>query len=325
MNKVVAGIDIGGTKIAIALEALNGAKAGEVRISTKVERGPFEIVENISREIEGLLEDNQGSLVSLGVGCPGPLDMEKGLILSPTNLPNWDNFPLVDLLKKRFKVPIVLDNDANTATLGEYIYGAGRGFKNLIYITISTGIGGGIVVNDKLIHGVGAGAGELGHTIVLPGGRACKCGSTGCLETICSGVNIARRAQERLAMGEASLLKEMSGASSEVTTEMVVEAVRQDDQLASEIWAETCHFLAIGIGNMITLLAPEAVIIGGGVATAGELLLKPLRNLLNQYVTMVPMDKVTVLPASLGSESGVCGALVIAKQAYSNQFQAQTV
>jgi glucokinase len=322
MNKVIAGIDIGGTKIAIALETLEGEKVAVNRISTQVELGPFQIVENISKEIEEMIKETPADLVSIGIGCPGPLDMEKGLILSPTNLPNWDEFPLVEIIKKCFKVPTVLDNDANTATLGEYIYGAGRGFTNLIYITVSTGIGGGIVINGELIHGVGAGAGELGHTIVLPNGIPCKCGSVGCLETICSGVNIARRATDRLAKGEPSLLRKMSGDSHEVTTEMVVEAVRQGDQLASEIWAETCHFLAIGIGNMITLLAPEAVIIGGGVAMAGELLLKPLRSLLKQYVTMVPMEKVAILQATLGSESGVCGALVIAKQAYSNHFQA---
>ena len=321
MNKVFAGIDIGGTKIAISLETRKGEKLAGNRISTQIEAGPFQIVENISREINEMLEKNQAELISIGIGCPGPLDMENGLVLSPANLPLWDNFPLVPLLKKRFDVPIALDNDANAATLGEYMYGAGRGFKNLVYITVSTGIGGGIVINGEIIHGVGAGAGELGHAIVLPDGIPCKCGSVGCLETICSGINIARRAQERLANGEPSLLRQMADAPNAVTTEMVVEAVRQGDKLASEIWAETCRYLAIGIGNMITLLAPEAVIIGGGVASAGELLLKPLRSLLKQYVTMVPMDKVAVLPASLGSESGVCGALVIAKQADSNVFQ----
>ncbi len=323
MNKVFAGIDIGGTKIAISLETIEGEKLAGSRISTQIEIGPRRIVENIWRAMNEMLEKNRAELVSIGIGCPGPLDMERGLVLSPTNLPNWDNFPLVALLKDHFRVPVALDNDANAATLGEYMYGAGRGFKNLIYITVSTGIGGGIVINGEIIHGVGAGAGELGHAIVLPDGIPCKCGSVGCLETICSGINIARRAQERLATGEPSLLREMAGSTNAVTTEMVVEAVRRGDNLASEIWAETCRYLAIGIGNMITLLAPEAVIIGGGVATAGELLLKPLRTLLKRYVTMVPMDKVAVLPASLGSESGVCGALVIARQAYSNQLQVQ--
>ncbi|MEP6924059.1 MAG: ROK family protein [Pyrinomonadaceae bacterium] len=321
MGEVVAGIDIGGTKIAIALETLEGVRVASERIPTQVEIGPYPIVENVMRIMEEMIENNHVRLVSIGIGCPGPLDIESGLILSPSNLPNWNKFPIVELFEKRFKVPTVLDNDANTATLGEYIYGAGRGYNNLVYITVSTGIGGGIVINGEIIHGVGAGAGELGHTIIMPDGIPCKCGSTGCLETICSGLSIARRAKERLASGEPSLLRQLSGHTNEVTTEMVVEAVRKGDKLASEIWAETCHYLAIGIGNMITLLAPEAVIIGGGVATAGELLLKPLRSLLKQYVTMVPMEKVAVLQATLGSESGVCGALVIAKQAYSNSSQ----
>jgi len=326
MNKVIAGIDIGGTKIAIALETLEGEKIGARRLPSEVEIGAYRIFGKISQAITEMLEENQVELVSVGIGCPSPLDIEKGLVMSPANLPDWDNFPIVKLFQDRFRVPVILDNDANAAMLGEYVYGAGRGFKNVVYITVSTGVGGGIIINGEIIHGVANGAGELGHTIVQPdGGAHCNCGSTGCLETICAGIHIARRAKERLEAGEPSLINEMVSNINEVTAKTVIEAVRRKDKLATEIWTETCRFLAIGVGNIITLIAPEAVIIGGSVALAGELLFKPLRLYLPEFVSMIPLEKVAIVPAELGGESGVCGALVLAKRSYKNLYQIHAI
>lgn len=327
MNEVIAGIDIGGTKIAVALESLSGEKIAARRLPTQVEIGAHAIIENVLREISEMLEENRVELVSVGIGCPSPLDIEKGLVMAPSNLQDWDNFPIVKLFNDRFKVPVVLDNDANTAALGEYVHGAGRGYQNVVYVTVSTGIGGGIIINGEILHGVSTGAGELGHTIVQPDGVRCNCGSTGCLETICAGIHIARRAQERLVSGEPSLMNEMTaGNVGAVTSKTVVEAVRRNDKLAVEIWEETCRYLAIGIGNCVTLLAPEAVIIGGGIAAAtGEMLFAPLRRLVPNFVSMVPAEKINILPATLGSESGICGALELAKKAYSNSFQTYAV
>lgn len=325
MNEVIAGIDIGGTKIAVALENLNGEKVAARRFPTRVETGAHAIIESVSQAIEEMLKENRAALVSIGIGCPSPLDIEEGLVMSPANLRDWDKFPIVKLFRDCFHVPVILDNDANAAALGEYFYGAGRGLKNIVYVTISTGIGGGIIINGDILHGVAAGAGEFGHAIVQPDGIRCNCGSIGCLETICAGVHIARRTRERLANGEPSLIREMIADINDVTAKNVVEAVRRNDGLAVEIWNETCRFLAIGVGNIITLLAPEAVIIGGGVAAAGELLFAPLRRLIPQFVSMIPADKINIQPAELGSESGVCGALVLAKKAYLNSFQTYAV
>ncbi len=326
MNEVLAGIDIGGTKIAVALASLSGEKIAARRLPTQVEIGAYAITETILQAIRKMLDEHQVELVAVGIGCPSPLDIEKGLVMSPSNLQDWDNFPIVKLFGERFNVPVALDNDANTAALGELVYGAGRGYQNIIYITVSTGIGGGIIINGEIFHGVSAGAGELGHTIVKPDGIRCNCGSVGCLETICAGIHIARCARERLAGGESSLLNEMAANIGEVTAKTVVEAVRRKDKLAVEIWEETCRFLAIGIANSISLLAPEAVIIGGGIAAAtGDMLFAPLRRLLPQFVSMIPAEKINVLPAELGSESGVCGALVLVKKSYSNAYQIYAV
>ncbi len=283
---------------------------------TQVEISPQQVLDNISQAIEEMLVETQSTLTAIGIGCPGPIDIERGLVLSPSNLPNWIDFPIVELLKKNFDVPILLDNDANAAALGEYFYGAGRGFKEILYVTISTGIGGAIISEGQIHHGVKAGAGEVGHTTVQADGIRCRCGNYGCLETIASGTGIARRMREKLA--------ESNGKSSEyldkITAETVVEALKNGDKTAQLIWEETIKFLAIGIGNAITLVAPEAVIIGGGVMSAGELLLEPLRRQLGNKVTKLPIAKVKILQASLGSESGVCGALVLAQTANKKNF-----
>ena len=309
-EQVVAGIDIGGTKIAIALENTAGERVAARRFPTEVQLGPEKILENICRAVEEMLAESRTKLISIGVGCPGPIDIERGLVLSPANLPDWIDFPIVELLEKRFGVSVLVDNDANAAALGEYFDGAGRGFRDVFYVTISTGIGGSIICEGQIHHGVQAGAGEIGHTIVQPDGVRCRCGTNGCLETIASGTGIARRMREALAArnGTAENLDE-------ITAETVVEAVKSGDETARRIWDETIKFLAIGIGNAITLIAPEAVIIGGGVSSAGELLLAPLRREIGKNVTMVPVEKVEILQASLSSESGVCGALMLAHQA----------
>lgn len=306
---VVAGIDIGGTKIALALEDADKNPIADRRIATQVELGPDRITANILATLDEMLRESGTEPCAIGIGCPGPIDIERGLVLSPSNLPGWVEFPLVEMIRQRFDVPVTLDNDANAAALGEFRFGAGRGFSDLLYVTISTGIGGAIIGEGRLHHGVEAGAGEIGHTIVVADGEKCRCGAVGCLETIASGTGIARRMREALA-------RENGGdpqAFAEITAETVVDRLRLGDPLAERIWAETVRYLAIGIGNAVTLIAPQAVIIGGGVSAAGELLLAPLRQAICRNVTMLPIEKVKVLQASLGSDSGVRGALVLAR------------
>lgn len=312
MNKqVVAGIDIGGTKIALALESHESERIAADRLPTQVEIGPGRILENVSNRLEKMLFETGSKLAAIGVGCPGPIDIERGLVLSPTNLPGWVKFPLVKTLEERFGVPVIFDNDANAAALGEYYYGAGRGFTDIFYVTISTGIGGAIILDGQIHHGVYASAGEIGHTVVKPNGLRCRCGVDGCLETIASGLSIARRMKEKLAETNGKFNENPT----EITAETVVEAVKKGNQMAREIWEETVRYLGIGIGNAMTLIAPQAVIIGGGVSSAGELLLDPLRREIGKNISMLPIEKVKILKASLKSESGVRGALTLAQKA----------
>jgi glucokinase len=322
MSEIIAGIDIGGTKIAAATAYPDGRIIRKETIPTKVEKGPHEILECTMGMVSELVRNaqgGQGELTAIGVGCAGPLDVERGLILSPPNLPGWDEFPLVALLKDRFRVRVVLENDANAAALGEQRFGAGRGFENLVYITISTGIGGGVIVDRRIVRGVGSGAGEVGHMTILPDGPPCGCGSRGCLETLCSGTGIARRAREALAQGAESILSAyLSNKSDGITAAKVVEAARNGDRLAAALWSETIRYLALGVGNIIAMLAPEAIIFGGGVSTVGEQLLRPLRQRLNEQVRMAPVEDIHLLQAGLGPESGLYGAISLVADADRN-------
>lgn len=319
-EQCLAGIDIGGTKIALALAEPGGAVIDKMRFPTRVADGPRAILGRVFEEIERMLEGCGSRLGAVGVGCGGPLDRHRGLILSPPNLPGWDEFPIVSLFEERFGVPVRLDNDANAAALGEHRHGAGRGLKHLVYITISTGIGGGVIVSNRLVHGVYDGAGEVGHMTVLPDGPPCGCGGRGCLEALCSGPSIARRARERLAAGEESYLSSLE--QGELTAQAVASASRAGDTMASKVWYDTIRYLSIGVGNIFHALAPEAVIIGGGVATAGEQLFEPLREQVRARVLMLPPDKINILQAELGGDSGTHGAVILAQAALEGKAHA---
>lgn len=312
-NEVVAGIDIGGTKIAIMLQDRDEKTLASFRLPTRANIKPSVVVANALDEIEMNLVKIGSKIVAVGIGCPNPLDIEKGLVLSPTNLPTWVDFPLVKMVEDRFGVPTILDNDANVAALGECYFGAGKDFENMLYITVSTGIGGAIICDGKILHGVAASAGEIGHTVVKYDGRFCLCGTRGCLETIASGKSIVRSVRERLAEGGKSKISGVAADPSKITTKMVAAAVENGDELARSVWDDACRFLGIGIGNAITTFAPNAVIIGGGVAQAGDVLFKPLTFYINQNVNMLPIEDVSILRASLGGDSGVFGAAKMAQ------------
>lgn len=309
----IAGIDIGGTKIAVAIASAGGQVIGRSSFPTDPDRSPHESMNQALEALASLAEKHQGQLVSIGIGCAGPLDFDLGHVLSPPNMPrSWRQFPLRSFVENELKLPVALDNDANAAALGEHLYGAGRGYSDLVYLTISTGIGVGIIAGDRLVHRLGEG----GHVTVQPGGALCGCGARGCMETLCSGTGIARRAQEQLRSDRISKMLDTVSDIKQVTAKTVEDAARSGDELANEVWRETIDLLAIGIGSIVALLAPQAVILGGGVtAGAGEFLLQPLRDALKGSMHIITMQKVAVLQAGLGSESVIHGALVLAARA----------
>jgi glucokinase len=305
----VAGIDIGGTKIAVALARAGGEVVERGTVPTGQGSDPREAVSQALSLVEEFAQRRGARLFAAGVGCAGPLDLGRGLVMSPPNLPLWREFPLRSLVESRLGVPVALENDADAAAVGEHVYGAGQGLSDLVYFTISTGIGCGIISGGELAHRPGEG----GHVTVQPGGDLCGCGARGCLEALCSGTALARRARERLLAGRQSVMPEMAGGVEGVTAHTVEAAARAGDKLASELWRETVEFMAIGIGSIVTVLGPQAVILGGGVAAgAGEFLLGPLRERLSEQVRIIPMEEVRVVTAGLGADSGLYGALALA-------------
>jgi len=312
VQDLLAGIDIGGTKLAVAIASTDGKVLGRTSFPTDPDRSPHESMNHALETLSGLAEKQQGKLRSVGIGCAGPLDFERGPVLSPPNMPlSWRQFPLRPFVENALDLPVAIENDANAAALGEHLYGAGRGYSDLVYLTISTGIGVGIIAGDRLVHR----AGEGGHVTVQPGGALCGCGARGCMETLCSGTGIARRAQDELRRGRNSKMLEIVSGSDvkQVTAKTVEEAARAGDEVAMKVWRETTDLLAIGIGSIVALLSPQVVILGGGVtAGAGEFLLQPLRDALQERVHIISMQEVSVVQAGLGSDSVIHGALVLA-------------
>lgn len=315
MKQLIAGIDIGGTKIAVAVADSDCRIVAKHSFPTRVGDGADKIIDRTLGELEKLLEREQGAeLTKIGVACAGPLDTRRGITLSPTNLPGWGEFPIVEIINKRMKVPIAFDNDANAAALAELRFGAGGEFKNLVYVTISTGIGGGIICDGKLVHGLTGNAGEIGHITVMPNGAKCGCGARGCLEAVCSGTGIARRFIEKIDGGAHSSVTERVESIERVTAKDIAEAAAEGDRLAGDIWEETVFYLAVGLGNIMVMFEPEAIILGGGVAQTGEQLLRPLRKQINSHVKIIHAEKIQILPAGLGADSGIYGALALAVQ-----------
>lgn len=314
-GEAVLALDIGGTKLAAGVVTPDGALLASVREPTALGDGPRRIVDRLvelGAKVTSEAGLTTGDLAAVGVGCGGPLDVERGIVQDPPNLPGWTDVPLVAWLRGAFGRPVYLDNDANAAALAEHRWGAGRGCGSIVYLTISTGIGGGVVIGDELLRGANGNAAEIGHMSVAIDGWPCVCGRRGCLEAFASGTNIARRAREAVEAGEASGMTELAGSTGSITAQTVAEAARRGDPLARRIWDETTMVLGAGLANVLNVFNPSRIILGGGVTHAGELLFEPVRRAaLSQ--TLGPQAEVAdIVPAELGETIGIHGAAAVA-------------
>lgn len=314
VTTTVLAIDIGGTKLAAGIVDAGGAILARGEVPTLASEGPERVLHRIVRLAEDVLGKpgvSAHAIHRIGIGCAGPVDRQAGLILNPPNLPGWIRVPLVERIEKALRRPAVLENDANAAALGEFRYGAGKGASSLVYLTVSTGIGGGIILDGRIWHGLKDGAGEVGHMTLVPDGPICGCGNRGCLEALASGPSIARRAREALATGRPSRLRE----AGDFTAADVVRLAHEGDALAAEVWEETVKYLGLGVAAIVTILAPERVVIGGGVTRAGDLLFGPLRREVRRRVKLVAVESIPILPAALGPDVGILGAAAVALDA----------
>ena len=321
METHVVGIDIGGTKLATVVADSAGHILSKVRKPTLPEKGPeyaLQLLFNMVRETIELAGLAQKSVSAIGVSCGGPLDTKTGVVYSPPNLPGWDALPLKANLESEFHIPVTIENDANASALAEFRFGGGRGYKALLYMTMSTGIGGGIIVNGEIYHGANDSAGEVGHQILLPNGPSCGCGKRGCLEALCSGPAIARRAQdairEHLANGETSattLLNLANNSIANVKSEHVLAAARTGDTLALQLVDETAYYMGWGIANLVNILNPDIVLLGTIAIAAGDLLLNPIRKTVSEFAMTRPAETVKIEPAQLGNALGDLAAIAL--------------
>lgn len=319
-TRLIASVDIGGTKLAVGLArhdafVRNGRFDQVFKEPIPYEGQPEAVIDRVVSLARHGASEQQGVIASIGISIGGPLDPGSGLVINFPHLPGWRSIPLRSLLSQLLDAPAVLDNDANLGALAEHALGAGQGSSDMIYMTISSGIGGGVIVGGDLHHGAASGAGEVGHITVAPDGDLCPCGNRGCLEVMASGRSIARRARARVAadpQGGKLLLDAADGIPQNITSELVARLWGEKEPLAWSIWEETAEYLAIGIANVIHVLAPEVVVLGGGVAGAGMSLLKPVKRRLRNHVFYIPLGKIRLVLAELGHDSALIGAGVIA-------------
>ena len=321
MKTHVAGIDIGGTKLATVVADSTGHILGKVRKPTLAERGPEYALQSLCdmvRETVELAGLDQKAISAIGVSCGGPLDTKTGVVYSPPNLPGWDALPLKAQLESEFQIPTTVENDANASALAEYRFGGGRGYDALLYMTMSTGIGGGIVINGQIYHGANDSAGEVGHQILLPNGPRCGCGKRGCLEALCSGPAIARRAQaairnqlETRKTATTELLTLADGRIETIKSEHVLAAAQTGDTLALQLVDETAYYMGWGIANLVNILNPDIVLLGTIAIAAGDLLLDPIRRTVAQFAMTRPAEAVKIEPAQLGEALGDLAAIAL--------------
>ena len=317
-ERPVVAIDLGGTKILAALVSVKNKVAAREYQPTLADGGQRAVVDRIFEPIDRLLGKSgikASRLEAIGIAAAGAIDSAKGLVTSSPHLPDWRDVPLKQIVARMYKVDAFIINDASAAALGEHRLGAGRGVGNLVYLTVSTGIGGGIIINGRLYLGSSGSAGELGHMTIDVNGRRDRCGNIGCLELLASGTAIAEEAGRRLKEGQTSALKQIAaGGIESITAEDVAAAAQSGDLLSRDVIHQAAHYLGVGMVNIVNIFNPDMIIVGGGVARMGELLLEPVRQVVLKRAFELPARAVRIVTAQLGDDAGVLGAAIFARE-----------
>ena len=317
-----AGVDIGGTNQSVVVAGDDGAVLGRYRRRTPPGGAARDVLDNVRAMLREGVAVAGGSLAgsvhlaAIGVGFGGPVDLQRGVVIDSHHVPGWTDFPLRQTLEQELGAPVTVENDANAGALGEAVYGAGKGHALVLYVNVGTGIGGGIVLDGRVLHGRNGLAGEIGHVTVVPGGPECACGKHGCLEAIASGPSIARLAREWVAerdgMGGA-ILRLAGGDVRAVTSSHVFRAAADGDSDAVALVQRVAGAIGLALGNAANLLDPSIMVIGGGVASVGDLLLQPVRTAMAQHL-LPTLPAPPVVPAALGYDAGAMGALAMSFQ-----------
>jgi glucokinase len=310
MARAVLALDIGGTKLAAGVVDRSGGVHSFLVAPSLADQGPEPVLARLFTLGRQAVEESPlgwPDIKGVGIGCGGPLDAGAGVLIAPPHLPGWRNVPITALVRDEYERPAFLENDATAAAWGEHRHGAGAGTLNMVYLTLSTGVGGGVIVGGRLYRGSGGNGAELGHVTIDWHGRLCRgCGRNGCLEAYASGTSIAERMQEALA------LRDGGRANNGLTAADVVAAARAGDPVAREVWQETIDALACGLTSIVNLFEPELVVLGGGVSRSGEQLFAPVREWVRANAIAPAGRQAEIVPAALGDHVGVVGAAAIA-------------
>jgi glucokinase len=317
MKEYYIGLDLGGTKILTGLSDKNGEILARSRRGTEADLGEEKIITNMIETVEDVLNQtglNSEDIRTLGIGSPGPLDSQKGVIIENSNLP-WKNVPIKAKMEEALNIKTILKNDANAAALGEKWFGVGREVDNMVYLTISTGIGGGAVINKELFTGVNDNACELGHTVIDPDGPLCGCGNHGCLESFASGTAIGRMAREAAEAGKSREILELAdNIIDDIDAVICAQAAYNGDSTAQEIFDRAAFYLGIGLGNFVNIFNTEMIVLGGGVMKASDLFLDKAIKKMEEIALPGPLEIVEVRESELGSDIGLMGAVAVAME-----------
>ena len=319
MNTNVVGVDMGGTKILAAVVGVEGNILGTAKIPTNAKSNTSIVIDRIADCIRKAIDEshvNTESIGAIGIGAPGPLDPETGVVIFAPNL-GWKDVPLKSELETRVNIPTFVDNDVNVGTLGEHAFGAGQNVQNLVGIFVGTGIGGGIILNGELFHGASKTAGEIGHIIVKADGPKCGCGNRGCLEALASRTAMAKQFQKAiLKKGKKSILTQLTdGDIGLIRSGTLAKALRSKDKLTLKVFKEVTKYLGVGIGSIVNFLNPEMIVLGGGVVEAlDDTFIDDIRKAVKKYALPDTLKGVQIVKAELGDNAGVLGAAALARQ-----------
>ncbi|MBO6158289.1 MAG: ROK family protein [Firmicutes bacterium] len=307
------GVDIGGTKIAAGLVNEEKEIVLKKSVPTRAGENYSLVVSDIADLIQDILDESHlqaADLSGIGIGCAGASDKESGIVLFSNNL-GWRDVPLVPELKKRFDVPIHIDNDANAAALGEVLAGSAKGSRSCVMITLGTGVGGGIILDGKVYDGVNHAGGEVGHTVIVSGGEMCTCGRRGCFEAYASTTALIRMAKKAATAHPESRLYQIWQENGDLNGIGIFTAYHENDQTAKDAVAEYLFYVAEGVTNLVNIFQPEKIVIGGGICAQGDVILEPVRRQLAQDVFCKEVSLPDVVQATLGNDAGIIGAAYV--------------
>lgn len=308
----VAGIDMGASHLTVILADFSAQVIDEIEVPFNIASSPETCLGQASDLLLDILKKHEltaSSLSAIGLGVPGPIDSEAGMVFAPPIMPGWDGYPIQANLEEKWNLPVSLNNDAELGAIGEWAYGAGRGENFLAYIKVGTGIGAGILLNGQIYRGATGSAGEIGHLTIEENGPRCECGNAGCLEALAGGRAIARQAKEAIRKGKRTLLASL-GPIEEITARDVASAARRGDLVAQEIISRAGSYLGIAIAGLVNLFNPRMIVVGGGVAQVGDLLLQPIRDTVARRSIQASARTVKINTAVLRRHSSAMGAVV---------------